>query len=217
MKSASGPNAGISAMAMTCCGEQVAEGANRFHAILGNSGPAKFVHASRVAPALIALDGQLRVLGPQAEESVLLPVEDFFRIPEHEGQREHVLAPTQFVTHVILPPIQGRTCATYEVRQGAGPEYPLAAASAALRLDVLGSVQAAKVVLGHVAPRPWISLEAAGLLVGRSVTAELAELAGKAAVAAATPLSENAYKVQLAKVAVKRTVLLAAGLETGGF
>ena len=34
---------------------------------------------------------------------------------------------------------------------------------------------------------------------------------------AATPLSDNEYKVQLAKVAVKRALLLAAGLETGGF
>ncbi len=41
--------------------------------------------------------------------------------------------------------------------------------------------------------------------------------AGDAAVARATPLSENGYKVQLARVAVKRAILLAAGLETGGF
>ena len=38
-----------------------------------------------------------------------------------------------------------------------------------------------------------------------------------AAVADATPLSNNEYKVQLAKVAVKRAILRAAGLETGGF
>ena len=41
--------------------------------------------------------------------------------------------------------------------------------------------------------------------------------AAATAVAGATPLSENEYKVQLAKVAVKRAILLAAGLETGGF
>ena len=32
-----------------------------------------------------------------------------------------------------------------------------------------------------------------------------------------TPLSNNGYKVQLAKVAMKRAILRAAGLETGGF
>jgi xanthine dehydrogenase YagS FAD-binding subunit len=34
---------------------------------------------------------------------------------------------------------------------------------------------------------------------------------GKAAVAGAKPLSDNAYKVQLAKVAVKRALLEASG------
>jgi len=36
-------------------------------------------------------------------------------------------------------------------------------------------------------------------------------------VAQARPLSNNGYKVQLAKVAAKRAILKAAGLETGGF
>ena len=128
-----------------------------------------------------------------------------------------MLQPTQLLTHIVLPPIDGRTCATYEVRHGEGPAYPLASAATALQLDVLGTVRGAKVVLGQVAPTPWLSAEAARVLVGQRVTPAVAEIAGQAAVASATPLSENAYKVQLASVAVKRAVLLAAGLETGGF
>jgi hypothetical protein len=31
------------------------------------------------------------------------------------------------------------------------------------------------------------------------------------------PLSENEYKIQLAEVAVRRAILRAAGLDTGGF
>ena len=197
--------------------ENVAEGANEFHAILGNSGPAKFVNSSRIAPALIALDAQLRVLGPEEEDEQFVPLAQFFRSPHREGQREHVLEPNQFVTHILLPPIEGRTCATYEVRHGEGPDYPLAAAAAALRLDSFGIVHDANVVLGQVAPMPWISHEAIDVLRGRKVDEALAEAAGQAAVSRATPLSQNEYKVQLAMVAVKRAVLLAAGYETGGF
>ncbi|HUG70249.1 MAG TPA: FAD binding domain-containing protein [Pirellulaceae bacterium] len=201
--------------------QDVAAGANEFHAILGNSGPAKFVNSSRIAPALIALDAQLRVLGPGDSSSEdaeqFVPLSEFFRSPRREGQREHVLEPNQFVTHIILPPIEGRTCATYEVRHGEGPDYPLAAAAAALRLDGFGIVRDANVVLGQVAPMPWISQEAIAVLRGRKVDLALAEAAGEAAVSRATPLSQNEYKVQLAKVAVKRAVLLAAGYETGGF
>jgi xanthine dehydrogenase YagS FAD-binding subunit len=198
-------------------GADVAEGANEFHAILGNSGPAKFVNSSRIAPALIALDAQLRVLGPEEDSEQYIPVAEFFRAPRREGQREHVLEPNQLVTHILLPPIDGRTCATYEVRHGEGPDYPLAAASVALRMDGFGIVRDASVVLGQVAPMPWISPEAASALEGRKVDNTVAEAAGAAAVSRATPLSQNEYKVQLAKVAVKRAVLLAAGLETGGF
>jgi xanthine dehydrogenase YagS FAD-binding subunit len=72
------------------------------------------------------------------------------------------------------------------------------------------TVAAARIVMGHVAPTPWESPAAAKALVGKSVTEETAEAAGKAAVAGAHPLSHNAYKVQLAKVAVKRALLDAA-------
>ena len=115
-----------------------------------------------------------------------------------------------------MPPADGVANATYEVRCGEGPDYPLAAAAAALRIEA-GVVQEAKIVLGQVAPTPWISDQAALALRGWPVTPELAEAAGAAAVAMATPLSNNEYKVQLAKVAVKRAILRAAEIETGGF
>ncbi len=197
-------------------GKAAAEGDNRFHAILGNSGPAKFVSGSRIAPALIALGAKVRILGPSEEEEQLLPVADFFRTPRHEGQRETVLEPGQYVTHVVLPPAAGRQSATYEVRHGEGPDYPLASAAVALKLD-LGVVREAKVVMGQVAPTPWISDDAARMLVGLTIDEAVAEAAGEAAVAQATPLPDNEYKVQLAKVAVKRAIMLSAGLETGGF
>ena len=197
-------------------GKLAEQGDNRFHAIFGNQGPAKFVSASRLAPALIALGATARVIGPEATDEQIVPVEKLFRVPRHEGERENTLAPGQLVTHILLPPADGIANATYEVRHGEGPDYPLAAAAAALRIDG-GIVREAKIVMGHVAPTPWISDEAAAAIIGRPVNAETAEAAGEAAVASATPLSNNEYKVQLAKVAVKRAILRAAGLETGGF
>ena len=68
-------------------------------------------------------------------------------------------------------------------------------------------MKSAKVVLGHVAPTPIESAAAEKALVGKTITAATAEAAGKAAVAGAKPLSQNAYKVTLAKVAVKRALL----------
>ena len=147
---------------------------------------------------------------------IFLPMEDFYRVPRHDGQRETTLLPNQLLTHFILPAADGRSSATYEVRQSEGPDFPLAAAAASLRLEG-GVVREARIVLGQVAPTPWISQAAAALLIGRGIDADVAEAAGEAAVARATPLSHNGYKVHLAKVAVKRAILMAAGLPTGGF
>lgn len=197
-------------------GRKVAEGDNRYHAILGNGGAVKFVHASRIAPALVALGASLRIIGPGPDEEKYVAAGDFFRTPRSDSDRENVLVPGELVSHIILPAVEAATNATYEVRQSAGPDMPLVAAAAAL--EMLGPVvKSARVVLGQVAPAPWLSPEAAAAIVGRPVDESTAEAAGVAAVVRAAPLSGNAYKVQLAKTAVKRAILLAAGHDPGGF
>ena len=196
-------------------GRMVVDGDNRFHAILGNQGPAKFVSASRLAPALISLGATVRVIGPSPENEEHLPLEQLYQIPR-DGEQETTLLPGQLITHVILPPDNGRLSAAYEVRHGEGPDAPLAAAAATIEV-IGGIVHAANIVMGHVAPIPWVSPEAAQSLVGHALTERAAELAGIEAVSGSTPLSDNQYKVQLAQVAVQRAILLAAGFETGGF
>jgi len=77
-------------------------------------------------------------------------------------------------------------------------------------LKVSGSkVASAHVVLGHVAPTPWSAASAAKVLTGQTIDEKTAEAAGEAAVEGARPLSQNDYKIQLAKVAVKRALLMA--------
>ena len=68
-------------------------------------------------------------------------------------------------------------------------------------------MKSARVVLGHVAPIPWGSPEAAQALVGKTITPDTAMAAANAAVAQAKPLSHNKYKITLTKVAVKRAIL----------
>lgn len=203
-------------------GQLVEDGDNRYHAIFGNAGPAKFVCPSRLAPALIALGASVRIVGPGEADETVMPLEYLFRTPKDDRQREHELEANQFVAHLVLPPPtaghgdDSYDSASYEVQHGSGPEYPLVAAAAAIAMRA-GVVTDARIVLGQVAPTPWISQEAIRAIVGLPVNYETAEAAGHAAVSVATPLANNAYKMQLAKVAVKRALLLAAGLETGGF
>ena len=189
-------------------GKNLAEdGDNRYHAIFGN-GPARFVSASSLGPPLIALGARITVAGPAGNRTVT--AEKFFVSPKSDSDREIAIRPNEIVTEVILP-AAGRN-ATYEVRQREALDWPLATASVALRMKG-SSVASARIVLGHVAPTPWVAAGAEKFLAGKSLTQDVAEEAGKAAAADAKPLSGNAYKVQLAKVAVKRALLAAAGVK----
>jgi xanthine dehydrogenase YagS FAD-binding subunit len=185
----------------------VVDGDNRYHAILGNAGPAYFVSPSSLGPALVALNATIRVAGPKGTRDV--PASSFFRTPKTNDEREHDLQPNEIVTEVRVP-APGGPNATYEVREREALDWPLAAAAVALKMNG-NRVQAARVVLGHVAPVPWVSPEAEAALVGKTVSESVAQAAGDAAVGKAKALSGNGYKVQLARVAVKRAVLAAAG------
>jgi len=178
-------------------------GENKYHAILGNSGPAYFVSASSLGPALIALGAKVKLVSAKGSREV--DAAKFFVTPQNEQSREIALLPNELLTEIVVP-AGGTRNATYEVRQKEALDWPLAAAAVALHMKG-STVVSARIVLGHVAPTPWVAADAAKALAGKSLTPESAEEAGKAAVAGAAPLSQNGYKVQLAKVAVKRALM----------
>ena len=80
----------------------VVDGDYRYHAILGNEGPAYFVSPSTLAPVLVAVGAQAVLFGPQGERRIEL--EKLYRIPKLEGEREHDLKPGEILTDVLLPP-----------------------------------------------------------------------------------------------------------------
>jgi xanthine dehydrogenase YagS FAD-binding subunit len=192
--------------------ELVAAGENRYHAILSNDGPAKFVSPSTIVPILIAYGARLRLEGPKGKRELAL--EKFFVVPTSEGEREHDLRSNEIVTDVLLPAAPNVKAAHYEIRQKEAFDWPLAVAAVALRMRG-SNVQSARVVMGYVAPVPWPSPEAERVLTEQPVNQDTAQRAALAALSGAKPLSDNGYKVQLARVAVKRAILK-AGSASGG-
>lgn len=185
----------------------VAEGDNRYHAIFGNDGPAKFVNASRLAPSLIALGATVTVRGPGGKTRDL-PIADLFHSPKSSDEGNTTLAPNEIVTHVNVPIGPGKN-ASYDIQPRQGLDWPLVAAAVAFE-EAGGSARNVRVVLGHVAPTPWVASEAAKALEGKAVNEASAAAAGEAAASGANPLSRNGYKTKLVKVAVKRAILTAA-------
>lgn len=188
----------------------VPKGDNRYHAILGSDGPAYFVSPSTVAPVLISYDAIAGILNADGK-SRIVKLEDLYRIPTKEGEREHAIGSGELLVDIIVPPAPGTKAAVYEVRQKHAFDWPLATAAVVLSMrgDTVGQ---ARVVMGHVAPIPWISKEAEAALVGKPVNEQTAEAAGAAAVQNAKSLGHNSHKIQCARVAVKRAIMKAAGL-----
>lgn len=182
-------------------------GENKYHAIFPK-GNAKFVSASSLGPVLVALGATIQLQSSASTREV--PAADFFVAPASSEAREIALQPNELVVSINLPN-PGKN-ATYEVRQKDALDWPLATASVNLTMKG-NTVEAAKIVLGHVGPVPVDASAAAKSLVGKSISEATAMAAGEAAVAGAQPLSQNAYKIQLARVAVKRALLAAAGVK----
>jgi xanthine dehydrogenase YagS FAD-binding subunit len=79
----------------------VPKGDNRYHAILGNDGPAYFVSASSLAPAFVALNAKIKILGPGGEREI--DAEKFFVIPKSDNEREYALKSNEIVTGIFIP------------------------------------------------------------------------------------------------------------------
>lgn len=196
---------GYGLLAMNKGKSLVPGGDNRYHAIFGNNGPAYFVSPSSLAPPLVALGAKVTLHGGSGRREI--PVEELFVIPKTDKEREHSIRPNEILTEISIPAgAEQWRSATYEVREKIALDWPLATASVALRMDG-GTIREARVVLGHVAPTPWRSRAAEQALEGKSVDESTAAAAGEAATQGAKPLSDNGYKVQLVRVAVKRALL----------
>lgn len=179
-------------------------GENQFHAIFGG-GPSYIVHPSDTAPALVALDAELRIVGPGGERRV--PASEFFTLPRSSPARENVLGDDEVLASVTLPTPRSTVRSTYrKVMDREAWTHAVVSAAVVLDLDQ-GVCRDARIVLGGVAPIPWRVPEAEKALVGQGITAETAARAGETAIAGARPLSKNAYKVPMVRALVEQTLM----------
>ena len=186
------------------------DGENKYHAIFAQGHRCVIVHPSTLAPVLIALGASAEILGPTGRRTT--EIAKLFRAPNGPNDREHNLAPNELLLSVTIPR-GGLNNAHYEVRQK-HCDWPLVQAAVAFQGGRGGAnATNVRIVLGHVAPTPHIAEAAATGLNNNAVTEATGTAAGRAATQGAKPLSQNAYKVRLAEVAVKRALLLAAGMK----
>ncbi|HXM78932.1 MAG TPA: FAD binding domain-containing protein [Thermoanaerobaculia bacterium] len=179
------------------------EGENRFHAIFDTE-ICCCVHPSATATALVAYGARIETLSPKGKRSIA--IEDFFVAPREDPRRENQLGPGEIIEAIVLPaPAPGSRSVYKKLKEKETFDWPLVEACVAVTVAG-GTIRDARVVLGSVAPTPHRSREAEKVLAGARPSPELVARAAEAAVAGATPLGQNAYKVRLARVMVERAL-----------
>lgn len=177
------------------CGAR--DGVHRDHAVLGHSPHCIATHPSDMAVALAALDTQVELYGADGERSV--PAAEFHRLPGDHPERDTEIRPGEIITGVVLPAAAAGLPSRYrKARDRASYAFALASVAAVLRVDD-GVVQHVGVAFGALAHRPWRARRAEEALLGAAPTAAAFERAVDLELAAAQPLSDNAYKVGLAR------------------
>ena len=180
------------------------DGYHRMHAILGTSEHCIATHPSDMAVALVALEATVQLQGAQGQRTV--PLQEFYCVPGSTPEHENVLAPGELITSVTLPQLAPGTRSCYLKRRDRA-SYEFALASAAVVAQMQGQrMQRMRVALGGIGTKPWRSLEAEQMLEGRDANEQHFRAAAEAALRGAKPQRDNAFKVELAKRTLMRTL-----------
>ncbi|MCS7198581.1 MAG: xanthine dehydrogenase family protein subunit M [Candidatus Bipolaricaulota bacterium] len=179
------------------------DGENKYHAILG-ADRCHAVHPSDLAPALIALEATVRVVGPDLDGEISLA--ELYTKPTESHRRMTMLGPGELIIEVRVPPPKKNARGVYLKAMERG-SWSFALVSVAVQMSLEGKrIADARIVLGGVSTIPWRAKGSESILIGQEFSMELAERAAEAAIAGAQPLRDNAYKVSLAKSLVKEAV-----------
>lgn len=179
-------------------------GENQYHAILEGE-LCYIVHPSDAAPALIAYNASAKAIGPNGARDIAF--DKLFIGPRTNVLKETVLEPNEILTEISAPaPVANTKSAFMKVTQR--DVYDFAIVSCSVVAQIEGGVwKDGRVILSGVAPTPHRSTAAEEALKGQKIDEKVARDAGEKAMLRARPMSQNAYKVDIAKNVIARTVL----------
>ena len=181
-------------------------GENRLHAVLGWSEHCIATHASDLCVPLAALDAVVEVEGPHGAREIAF--EALHRLPGETPEQETALAPGELVVALRLPAAAAAFAghARYlKLRERTSYAFAVVSAAAALRLEG-GAIREARLAICGVGAKPWRAHEAEALLAGAAPSPEAFARAAEAALAAARPSGDNAFKIELARRIVVRAL-----------
>ncbi|MGA8111861.1 MAG: FAD binding domain-containing protein [Acidobacteriaceae bacterium] len=185
------------------------EGLNQYHAIMEYA-TCPSVAPSSAAVALLGLGATVELTSAKRGKRSV-GIRELYVVPDANPTKFTVIEPDELITAIHIPAAAPGTRSAYQ-KYGEKESFDWAIADAGVVLEMEGDTcRRAVVTMGAASPIVRRSPQAEAALRGKPITEESARAAGKVAVEGATPLSQNAYKLDLFPVAVARTILLAAG------
>jgi aerobic carbon-monoxide dehydrogenase medium subunit len=141
--------------------------------------------AADVVPVLLALDADVTCVGVDGERTVAL--EEFLVGPGRTTRR-----PGELLTAVRFAVPQGRAATAFlKAGRRRAMEISVVCVAARLTLDAAGErCEAARIVLGAVAPTTWRAREAERVIEGHAPTPEALREAGRVAAAGCRPITD---------------------------
>ncbi|MGN6777268.1 FAD binding domain-containing protein [Rhizobium sp.] len=181
------------------------EGFNRQHAVLGTSDSCIATYHGDFAQALIALDASVDISGQSGKRRIRF--EELHRQPGDRPDIETTLRPGEVITAIVVNvPAWAARSRYLKIRDR--QSYAFALASIAVAIDLDGDiVRDARIGLGGLATVPWRATAAEEALRNKPLTEESASLAAQAAFVNAQPRRHNAFKIDLGKQTLVRTLL----------
>lgn len=167
------------------------EGEHRNLAVIGWSEHCVATHPSDMAVALAAFDAVV------VTSRRRIPLVDLHRLPEDDPSRDTILEPDELIVAVELPPLAVAARSTYaKVRERASFSFALVSVAVAYDGDDV------RIAFGGLAHKPWRAFAAEEAIrrgdgFDRAADVELRRT---------RPLRDNAYKVEIARDLLVRTL-----------
>jgi xanthine dehydrogenase YagS FAD-binding subunit len=178
-------------------------GDNTYHAIIGGE-LCYIVHPSDTATALLALNGKTTIASPSGRREIAF--DDYFIGPREDVLRENILQHNELMVDVQIPSLAANTKMAW-IKLKDRQVYDFALTSVAVVATVEGGVwQEGRVVLGGVSPVPWRATAVEQALAGKDIAATV-KTAAALIRNEARPLSNNAYKVDIAIGLTERAIM----------
>jgi xanthine dehydrogenase YagS FAD-binding subunit len=189
------------------CYADTPDGQNREHCLWG-ADRCIAVSPSDTAPAFVALDAKMVVLGSKGMREV--PAEEFFIGPNVDITRMTVLEKGEVLTSIKLPS-EWSGARSYFEKVADRNTWDFALVNIAAAMVVSGAAGSEKIdkiriVAGAVQCVPRRLTAAESVATGQPKSADTASLAGQTAVRGATPRNFNHFKIPLLQNLVTRAI-----------